>query len=207
MFYYYQQEQQQQKKRMNKILLYSIESFFYFITIVIVLNFVNVYYPADTDSRFNVVASTVDSCDFPKYQLTYRNVSTKSYNWCPEKTQQKHDLIELSNVMKLYIRGNNLSGLVAANLGVNRRIMVFKDKVLINPEIRTEDESHTTKICTFRCGKGEQNIEIKMSTWVRVLFLTNEFLPSKERFDSGDACMVQYLMFSLDGKNLLNECK
>ncbi len=191
---------------MNKILLYSIESLFYFITIVIVLNFVNIYYPADNDSRFNVVATTVDSCDFPKYQLTYRNVTSKSYNWCTEKTQQKHDVSELASVMKLYIKGNNLSGLVAANLGVNRRIMVFRDKLLINPEIRTDDESHATKTCTFSCGKNDQNIHIPMSTWVRVLFLTNEFLPTKEKFEGGDACMVQYLMFSLDGNNLLNAC-
>jgi hypothetical protein len=191
---------------MNKILIYSIESFFYFVVIVIVLNFVNAYYPADNDSRFNVVASTVDSCDFPKYQLTYKNVTSKSYNWCSEKTQQRHDVIELANVMRLYIKGNNLSGLVAANLGVNRRIMVFKDKILINPEIRTDDESLATKICTFSCGKDDKNIQISMSIWVRVLYLTNEFLPTKEKFDGGDACMVQYLMFSLDGKNLLNEC-
>lgn len=157
------------------------------------------YYPREEQSRYNTKANAVDACDLPRPNTSFRPVTSKSYDWCVDKTNQRPDILELLHIMKLTVIAKGLSGMVAANIGVKRRIMVVDSNAFINPSIKKGDESDTMKTCTFVCPETEKEIDITMNTWVRVTYITEDFMPKKEKFEGLDACKIQYLMSSLDG--------
>ncbi len=157
------------------------------------------YYPHEEESRYNTKANTVDVCDLPRPSTAFKPVTSKSYDWCVDKTNQRPEVLELLHIMKLTVLAKGLSGMVAANVGVKRRIMVVDSTGFINPSIKKGDESDTMKICTFICPDDNREIDLPMNTWVRVTYITEDFMPKKEKFEGMDACKIQYLMSTLDG--------
>jgi peptide deformylase len=185
---------------MNYFVKLLFQAIAYFLFLFLMLQGMLIYYPREEESRYNIKANTVDACDLPRHSTVFREVNAKSYDWCTDRINQKPEVLELIHIMKLTVAANKYSGMVAANLGVKRRIMVTDSPAsFINPSIKKGDESDTMKLCTFVCPHGE--INIPMNTWVRVTYLTEEFMPRKERFEGMDACKIQYLMSSLDGIN------
>lgn len=159
------------------------------------------YFPQESDSRFNTKATTIDSCDLPRYEMNYKKVTQKSYDWCSDKHAQRRDVLELIHMMRLTVNSLKLSGMVSANLGVYRRLMLVDSTALINPVIKKEGESKEKKLCVFTCRDG-RSISENMSMVVRVSFITEEFIQKKDEFTGHNACKIQYLMYLLDGEDL-----
>ncbi len=180
-----------------------METSMFFGIIVICLHGYIYRFPIESDSRYNVNTSTVDNCDLPKFELEYRAVTAASYDWCPEQKQQRRMLGELIEFMKLYLVAHKKAGLIAANFGVNRRIMIIVEEleVLINPVIKKEDESQETKQCYFFHPNGT-TYGIKMHSQIKVSFIDVTYLPKKKIYSGQSACVVQYNMRLLDGKGL-----
>lgn len=184
---------------MNFLVKLLIQTIVYFLFVFVLFQGVLFYYPHEEESRYNTKANSVDVCDLPRASTAFKPVTSKSYDWCADKINQRPDVLELLHIMKLTVAARGLSGMVAANIGVKRRIMVVDSVAFINPSIKKGDESDSMKICTFVCPDDNREVDYPMNTWVKVTYITDEFMPKKETFEGMDACKIQYLMSALDG--------